>query len=84
MKFCLSFVGQFCKCLVSSFYHQKWPHSVEHSVTLLGFALGNAAQKEEDVRHVADAPVSNSHEKVLPPALAVTLGLILSPLKGAI
>jgi len=31
-----------------------------------------------------EAPVSNSHEKVFPPALAVSLGLILSPLKGVI
>jgi len=34
------------------------------------------------VIHVMEAPVSNSQEKVFPPALAVTLGLILSPLKG--
>jgi hypothetical protein len=33
---------------------------------------------------VTEAPVSKSQEKVFPPALAVTLGLILSPLKGVI
>jgi hypothetical protein len=31
--------------------------------------------------HVAEAPVSNSHEKVSPPALTISLGLISSPLK---
>jgi hypothetical protein len=34
--------------------------------------------------HIAAVPVSNSHEKVLPPTLAITLGLILSPLRGVI
>ena len=34
--------------------------------------------------HVAIAPVSKSHENILPPSLAVTLSLILSPLKGVI
>ncbi len=52
--------------------------------TFFSFVLGKAAWKEEDVIHVAEAPVSNSHENVLPPTLAVTLGLILSPLKGVI
>ena len=33
---------------------------------------------------MTEAPVSKSQEKVFPPALAVTLGLILSPLKGVI
>ncbi len=33
---------------------------------------------------VTAAPVSNSHEKVLFPALTANLGLILSPLKGVI
>jgi hypothetical protein len=33
---------------------------------------------------VSAAPVSNSHEKVFSAALTVTLGLILSPLKGII
>jgi hypothetical protein len=33
---------------------------------------------------VTAAPVSNSHEKVLSPALMAYLGLILSPLKGVI
>jgi hypothetical protein len=33
---------------------------------------------------VTEAPVSNSHEKVLFPALTDNLGLILSPLKGVI
>ncbi len=33
---------------------------------------------------VTAAPVSNSHEKVLSPALTANLGLILSPLKGVI
>jgi hypothetical protein len=33
---------------------------------------------------VTAAPVSNSHEKVLSPALTASLGLILSPLKGVI
>ncbi len=33
---------------------------------------------------VTAAPVSNSHEKVLSPALTANLGLILSPLKAGI
>jgi hypothetical protein len=33
---------------------------------------------------VTEVPVSKSHEKVFPPALTVTLGLTLSPLKGVI
>ncbi len=33
---------------------------------------------------VTAAPVSNSQEKVLSPALTANLGLILSPLKGVI
>jgi hypothetical protein len=32
--------------------------------------------------HLADTPVLNSHENILPPTLAVTLGLVLSPLKS--
>jgi hypothetical protein len=36
------------------------------------------------VIQVMEAPVSNSQEKVFPPAIAVILGLILSPLKGVI
>ena len=43
---------------------------------------GKAALNELAVIHVTEAAVSNSQEKVFPPALAVTLGLILSPLKG--
>jgi hypothetical protein len=31
---------------------------------------------------VTAAPVSKSHEKVLVPALTISLGLIMSPLKG--
>jgi hypothetical protein len=50
--------------------------------TLRGLLEGKAALKEFAVIHVTDAPVSNNQEKVFPPALAVTLGLILSPLKG--
>jgi len=50
--------------------------------TLRGLLEGKAALKEFAVIHVTEAPVSNSQEKVFPPALAVTLGLILSPLKG--
>ncbi len=52
--------------------------------TLWGFWVRNAAWKEAFVIQVMDAPVSNSQEKVFPPALAVSLGLILSPLKGVI
>jgi hypothetical protein len=47
-------------------------------------SVRKAAWKEEDVIHVAEAIVSNSHENVFPPALAVTLGLILSPFLGLI
>jgi len=36
------------------------------------------------VIQVMEAPVSNNHENVFPPAMALTLGLILSPLKGVI
>jgi len=36
------------------------------------------------VIQVIEAPVTNNQEKVFPPALAVSLGLILSPLKGVI
>ena len=36
------------------------------------------------VQQVTAAPVSNSHEKVLSPALTTNLGLIWSPLKGVI
>jgi len=50
--------------------------------TLRGLLEGKAALNELAVIHVTEAPVSNSQEKVFPPALAVTLGLILSPLKG--
>ncbi len=42
------------------------------------------AMYEAFVIQVIDAPVSNSQEKVCPPTLAVSLGLILSPLKGVI
>jgi hypothetical protein len=52
--------------------------------SLRGFVFGKAAKKEACVIQVMEAPVSNSHEKVLPPALAVSLGLILSPLKGVL
>ncbi len=45
---------------------------------------GKAASKEVFVIQVTEAPVSNSQEKVFPPAIAVVLGLILSPLKGVI
>ena len=54
------------------------------SCTLRGFLWGKAASKEFYVIQVTEAPVSNSQEKVFPPAIAVTLGLILSPLKGVI
>jgi hypothetical protein len=33
---------------------------------------------------VIEVPVTNNQEKVFPPALAVSLSLILSPLKGVI
>ncbi len=52
--------------------------------TLRGLECGNAALNEAAVIHVIEAPVSKSQENILPPALAVTLGLILSPLKGVI
>ncbi len=52
--------------------------------TLHGFALENADWKEADVIHVADAPVSNSHDNVLRSALVVALGLMLAPIKGLI
>ncbi len=49
-----------------------------------GFWLGKAALNDSAVIQVTEAPVSKSQENVLPPALAVTLGRILSPLKGVI
>ncbi len=52
--------------------------------TLQGLTLGKAAWNEAAVIQVTEAPVSKSYEKVFPPALAVTLGLTLSPLKGVI
>ena len=52
--------------------------------TLQGFVRGKAASNEAFVIQVIDAPVSNSQEKVCPPTFAVSLGLILSPLKGVI
>ena len=52
--------------------------------TLQGFVRGKAASNEDFVIQVIDAPVSNSQEKVCPPTLAVSLGRILSPLKGVI
>jgi hypothetical protein len=52
--------------------------------TLRGLSCGKAALNEFAVIQVTEAPVSKSQEKVFPPALAVTLGLILSPLKGVI
>jgi hypothetical protein len=52
--------------------------------TLRGLSRGKAALKEFAVIQVTEAPVSKSQEKVFPPALAVTLGLILSPLKHVI
>ncbi len=54
------------------------------SCTLRVFWCGKAVSKELFVIQVMEAPVSNSHENVFPPAIAVTLGLILSPLKGVI
>ena len=48
------------------------------------FCGGKQHQKSFFVIQVTEAPVSNSHEKVFPPAMAVNLGLILSPLKGVI
>jgi hypothetical protein len=46
--------------------------------------IGKAALKDCAVIQVTEEPVSKSQEKVFPPALAVSLGLILSPLKGDI
>ncbi len=51
---------------------------------ILVFLSGNVVWNEVDVIHVTEAPVSNSHENILPPALTVTLDLTLSPLKGVI
>jgi hypothetical protein len=52
--------------------------------TLRGLSCGKAALNEFAVIQVTEAPVLKSHENVFPLALAVTLGLILSPLKGVI
>jgi hypothetical protein len=52
--------------------------------TLRGFLWGKAASNEFLVIQVMEAPVLNNQEKVFPPAIAVSLGLILSPLKGII
>jgi hypothetical protein len=52
--------------------------------TLRGLAVGNAALNDSGFIHVTDVPVSKSQENVFPPALAVTLGLPLSQLKGVI
>ncbi len=54
------------------------------SCTLQGFLWGKAASNEFFVIQVMEALVSNSQEKVFPPAIAVNLSLILSPLKGVI
>jgi len=54
------------------------------SCTLHGLECGKAALNDSAVIQVTDAPVSKSQENVLPPALAVTLGRILSPLKDVI
>ncbi len=48
--------------------------------TLPGLECGNAALNDAAVIQVTEAPVSKSQENILPPALAVTLGLIQSPL----
>ncbi len=52
--------------------------------TLRGLSCGKAALNEFAVIQVTKAHASKSHENVFPPALAVTLSLILSPLKGVI
>ena len=52
--------------------------------TLRGLSCGKAALNEFAVIQVTEAPVSKSQEKVFPPALDITLGLILSPFKSVI
>jgi hypothetical protein len=49
-----------------------------------GVVCPKAISKDYLFMQVTAAPVSNSHEKVLSPALTTNLGLILSPLKGVI
>ncbi len=50
--------------------------------TLRGFWWGKAALNDALVIQVMEVPVSNNHEKVFPPALAISQGRILSPLRG--
>jgi len=47
------------------------------------FCVGKSCM-DSAVIHVTEVPMSKSHENVLPPFLAVTLGLILPSLKGMI
>jgi hypothetical protein len=64
--------------------------SPEAAMQLCGFEIcfsvlcPKAISKDCLFMQVTAAPVSNSHEKVLYPALTTNLGLILSPLKGVI
>jgi hypothetical protein len=66
------------KVQVSSTMHRH------KSASHFGLALGKAEWKEVTFIHVATAPVLNTHEKVLPPTITLTLGLILYPLNGVI
>jgi hypothetical protein len=50
----------------------------------LGFVSLKAISQQCLFMQVTIVPVSNNHEKVLLPPFTVTLGLILSPLKGII
>jgi hypothetical protein len=50
-----------------------------------GFSFGNAGETRNlNSYRLLQPPVLNNHEKVLFPTLVVTLGQILSPLKGVI
>jgi hypothetical protein len=51
------------------------------NIVWVGYYVG---KNDVAVIYVVALPVTNSHERVLPPAITVTLGIIWSPLKDVI